>query len=228
MVKLSSTKRVISQFQGKPLSEVKYISSLGKGDEPQIRQALGKPHLKDSSARAQARLARQYVNLLSNPSADQRRHVKQITGKTLKPKPAPNRPNPNAQTMGNVQRTPQQQQQQQRQPIQRTTKPSLKWTRKVTGKPSSQHLPQQIQEMEAWCYRQLNSAGEREYQVIIFLQMDTGQTRAVSCAVHPTTDASGVSKAFAWIIFTPGGPAVYKGKKPSGVMSIRKVVMRFR
>jgi hypothetical protein len=231
MVKLSTTKRVISQFQGRPIAEVKYIASLGSGDEPQIRQALGKPTLKDASARAQARLARQYVTLINSPRPEQIKHVKQITGKTLKPVPAQNVPNPNTAIMGNVKRTKKQRAQQGSQPKVKTQPqphtPKKKW-REVVLRPSAQTVPAQVQELEPACYRVLSAATEREYQVIIFCQLDNGQTSVVSSHVRPTSDAQGVSEAFAWLFFTPGGKAVYKGKKPIGIRSIIKVIMRFK
>lgn len=97
MVLLRSTRRVVNQFDTLPIMTVVRVSTMGKGQENQIRQILKRPNIADGTARAYGRLARQYLKILSNPSKTQIKHVKKLTSKTLT-----NNVRQNANVLGNI------------------------------------------------------------------------------------------------------------------------------
>ena len=174
-----------------------------------VRQLLGKPHLSDASAKAQGRLAQQYVNLVQNPTPAQVARARQ-KGVTLQPgSPAHNR-----RALGNTQpvvKPPPAV----RPPAQPTTRsvqmgPTAPWDEywmiiPPSGLPPRRQL-REIQKRATRMVRQARSRGLHQYRLIIEMLFDDGTTDWMSTPVSPTTDVRPVWELDRFVAVDPAAP----------------------
>jgi hypothetical protein len=192
MVKLSTTKRKIDGFAGMDVTRVRSIAN-NRTNPSLVRGLLNKPHLSDASAKAQGRLAKQYLDLTANPSPTEIQHVQQITGKTLTGNVTQNQV-----ALGN------------RAPVggsgSTRPRPPKGWRHAQKLYPPAGPLGAQIANLLPRVTRVLTSgawAGDSEYQIIIKVRLSNGWTSFISSKVFPLTSRNGVARAFAWLTLGP-------------------------
>ena len=206
----SSVNRVISFGRGKPLSVIQRAAQ-NRNNPQAVRQALGKPHLSDASAKAQGRLAQQYLDMLRNPTSSQIQHAAK-KGITLNPNDfrgnavqLGNRPPQRTVTPPGVPAVPKR--------AQRVHPPHGAWKEEWVIRPDCKKKDpvKQLKEIQrsadALVRRARLLRNRKIYRLVVEMYFDDGSVDWMSTPTTPTSDLQPIWDLNRWIFVwhDPGG-----------------------